>query len=383
MELKVVEFIKKTPNWREVLTQPPYCLQIKEAEDLILLKYDQIESDFNNEIVRECRGLILDKHFNPVCVPFFKFGNYGESYVPNMDWDSIKVQEKVDGSLIKVWNYKGEWKISTNGSINAYNSELNLVDSLKINCPFQTFGELFDEAKKHCGLDFNTLNPEYTYMFELVGPFNKVVVSYDNIEIYHIGTRNNITLEEVNVDIGVKKPKLYPLTNLEECLEATQKMSYNEEGFVAVDKNWNRVKIKSPAYITAHHLRSNGIASISKILEILEQGESEEFLTYFPEYQQAFDDVKQMKENFLNKLRNALCDINNRLDGYEIRDKKHIDRKEEAFYIINNYKDISGFLFRFIDTNLIDLFIDFQWKNLTPTQKVENITKKETKNEQT
>ena len=83
--LKVIDFIKKNENWREILAGEPYFLKIVEDEGYILLKYNQLSSDFNNEIVRECRGLILDVDYNPVCVPFFKFGNYGESYCPEID----------------------------------------------------------------------------------------------------------------------------------------------------------------------------------------------------------------------------------------------------------------------------------------------------------
>ena len=57
--LKIVEFIKANPNWKELIQKKPYCIEIKETDDLILLKYDQINSDFSNEMVRECRGIIL------------------------------------------------------------------------------------------------------------------------------------------------------------------------------------------------------------------------------------------------------------------------------------------------------------------------------------
>lgn len=309
MELKVVEFIKKTPNWREVLTQAPYCLQIKETENFILLKYNQIESDFYNEVVRECRGLIIDKELNPVCIPFFKFGNYGEGYAPELDWSTTRVQEKIDGSLIKVWNYKGEWKVSTNGTVDAYNCDIGQVDALMLNCPYKTFGELFDKAKEDANLDFNKLNPNYTYMFELVSPHNKVVVPYENIEIYHIGTRDNTTLEELDIDIGIKKPKQFPLTTLEQCIETASKLTYDHEGYVAVDKNWNRVKIKSPAYVAVHHIKNNGDVNIASIIELIRTNETEEFLTYFPEYENIVDLIKRKIEKILLSITKGLSEV--------------------------------------------------------------------------
>lgn len=110
--MELLKFIKDNANWEELLTKKPYCLKIKKDEDYTILSYNQIESDFYNPIVRECRGIILENStLTPVCVPFYKFGNYGEGYVPDIDWSSARTQEKVDGSLIKVWYHNGKWRV--------------------------------------------------------------------------------------------------------------------------------------------------------------------------------------------------------------------------------------------------------------------------------
>jgi hypothetical protein len=303
MKLKIIDFIKDNPEkWKEILSEKPYCLTIKEEDDFILLKYNQIDSDFTNEIVRECRGLILDKNFKPVCVPFFKFGNYGETYCPEIDWKSARVQEKVDGSLIKVWFYDEQWRVSTNGSIDAYTSDIGQSIFSVLDIPYKTFGGLFDKAKENCGLDFNRLDTHKTYMFELVSPYNKVVIPYKDIAIYHIGTRNNDTLEELDEDIGVQKPKHYDLHTLEDCIETASKMPYSEEGYVVVDKNWNRVKIKSPQYVAVHHLKNNGDLNISSLVQLVRANEIAEFCTYFPEYKEYIIKLKEKTEEVIKTL---------------------------------------------------------------------------------
>ena len=93
--MKIIEFIKNNPDWREILSNPPYNLIIEDDSDFIMLKYSQYDSDFTNELVRECRGLILDKDCNAVCVPFTKFGNYGESYADKIDWKTEKSRRKL------------------------------------------------------------------------------------------------------------------------------------------------------------------------------------------------------------------------------------------------------------------------------------------------
>ena len=110
------KFCKGHIDWQELLTQEPYCLKIKEDGPYTMFSYDQIRSDFNIKLVREARGIIFrtGEWKQPVCWAFNKFGNYGESYAPEIDWETAFVTEKVDGSLMKVW-WDGNWHISTNG----------------------------------------------------------------------------------------------------------------------------------------------------------------------------------------------------------------------------------------------------------------------------
>ena len=125
--LEINTFIQTDPDWEAKLEGAPYFVKTKRDSSFILLKYDQIRSDMTIPLVRECHGVILDESnsYYPVCVPFFKFGNFGESYVPNIDWSTARVQEKLDGSLIKLWHYKGEWHVSSNGEIDARNAHIN------------------------------------------------------------------------------------------------------------------------------------------------------------------------------------------------------------------------------------------------------------------
>ena len=77
MELKIVNFIKSHSNWEELLTSSPYNLTIKRDGKLILFKYNQISSDFNEEICCEARGLILEEGtWKVVRMAFKKFFNF-------------------------------------------------------------------------------------------------------------------------------------------------------------------------------------------------------------------------------------------------------------------------------------------------------------------
>lgn len=64
----------------------------------VLLKYNQIESDFANEEVRDCRGLILEMgSWKVLSLGFFKFFNAAEGHAAKIDWSTAHVLEKLDG----------------------------------------------------------------------------------------------------------------------------------------------------------------------------------------------------------------------------------------------------------------------------------------------
>lgn len=340
--LKTIEFINNhKENWKELLSQPPYSLIIKEDEHYYLLKYNQIESDFNEKICRECRGLIIDKEsLKPVALSFYKFFNVQEQYADDIDWESAEVQEKIDGSKILLfWDkYKEKWQICTSGNLNAYECNVGGWD--------KSFGDLFEEALLVNGFslgDFtNYLNKDYCYTFELVSPESRIVVPYKETDLYFIGFRDAKMFEEYETALSIvstfiKVPKSYSLHSLEDCLEATSKMGFDEEGFVVVDKNWNRVKIKSPAYLQAHYLANNNVHSNKEILNIILKNEQSEFLSYFPEWKPKFDEVEEKLNNFKYYARMAVNQIINR--GLH-------DGKELADYISKNFPKYSDLCFK-------------------------------------
>ena len=316
--LKLLEFIQENSNWEELLPKAPYRIKIKRSDGFILFYYE-MKADFCIDIVRECRGIILDETdgYKPVCVPFFKFGNYGEPYADEIDWKTARVQEKIDGSLIKVWHHKGVWHVSTNKTIDA--------ESANTDDDTDTFINIFNRAWARTGKQFSELNPDYTYMFELVSPQSRVVVPYMETKLYHTGTRDNNTLQELHTDIGIEKPKEFSITTIEECIEAAEKLDRYHEGFVVVDSRWRRVKVKSPVYVAIHHIVNN-ISSDKRIFNLIVSGEDAEVLAYFPEYANIFNSMRQRIDRFI---------AYNERELETIRNTKYATQKELADYVTN------------------------------------------------
>jgi hypothetical protein len=269
----ICKYINNHPtDWYETLHKD-YGIRIKKEDSLAIFSYN-IECDFRDPIVQESRGIIIDhEKMEVVCWPFRKFGNYTESYADPIDWNNAVVLEKVDGSIIKLWYNKitEAWQFSTNGVINAENATTDAFSNI-------AYGALIRQAVNYKDIPFDKLDKDSTYIFELVSPQTRVVVKYDEIALYHLGTRSNITGEERNEDIGIKKPKSYKISSLEDCIKAAIELNKGcesddeiaNEGFVVVDKNWNRVKVKSPDYIMMHRLKHNdGISKKDAVTTLL------------------------------------------------------------------------------------------------------------------
>ena len=310
-KLELRDFILSHDNWEELLTADPYNLKISRDDGYIMFKYNQISSDFSIPLVREARGIIFrESDWECVCHAFNKFGNYGESYCPNIDWGTASVQEKCDGSLIKLWHDNG-WHISTNGTIDAFKAELN-------DAKYSTFGALVEDAMPMSwGAWEKIADPKCTYMFELVSPYNRVVIPYKETKLYFLGIRDmedggEWNPEDSDMIYAFEIPKRYPLHSLEDVQAAANALPWDQEGYVVCDKNFNRVKIKSSAYILAHYARNNGVVNTERLVQIVLDGEQEEFLTYASDYaddlhkvEDAMFDIAYMAADKMKELFNA------------------------------------------------------------------------------
>ena len=269
---RICSFIKNNENWAEELGN--LRITVREDYPLAIFNYG-LEADFTNPIVREARGIIINlETLEVVCWPFSKFCNLHEEGakedVENFDWDSCSCQEKVDGSIVKLWfnNLTGEWQWSTNSIICA--KDAPLLEGAG------NFDTLIKGAVNYKDINYQDLDKDITYIFELVSPLSMLVIQYKENCLYHIGSRNRVTGEELDIDIGIKKPERYDLHTLDDCLNACFKLNQEgvvkKEGFVLVDKYYHRIKLKSPEYLAKHILIDVGKLSKRKVISIIRDG---------------------------------------------------------------------------------------------------------------
>lgn len=261
---------------------------------LVGFAYDQIESPKTNAVVRECRGLVLERGtWDVVARPFRRFFNVGEDADAwsLFDWSSCTAQSKEDGSLIIVYHYAGEWHANTRGSFGLL--------------PMQNHDRSWREVFWSIVGDVQArLDPAMTYLFELCTVWNKVVRRYPESRVYLLAMFERDSGHEVDrqtcddaaADIGVRRPDWHSFDSLEAVqahlatLEATDPTN---EGVVLRDRTGARWKAKSKTYVSLHHMHDNGnIAHPRRLVPWAMKDDPAELLVYFPEIEPQFREVE-------------------------------------------------------------------------------------------
>ncbi|NCD07128.1 MAG: hypothetical protein EOL97_13505 [Spirochaetia bacterium] len=194
----------------------------------------------NNPVLIKCRGLVLDNTGRVMCYPFERFFNDYENESAIIDWDSAEIFDKLDGSLINLWWDGNNWEITTRGSFYPNDSSLNYKEE---------FLRFFDLSV------LDDIDKQFTFMFELITKNNRIVKWYEEEKIVLLGARNNSTYKEVSQSeldtisrtFGVSRPLKWKITKTPRDL--FKHLKDDDEGFVVVDDNFNRIKIKQDSYI--------------------------------------------------------------------------------------------------------------------------------------
>ena len=330
-KFKILHFINSNSDWRKILSSSPYNLMFRDFDGYTLIKYNQIFSDFKEEMVREARGLIIKKvgtKYIPVCIPFTKFFCFGD---PNAQSDLYKlyhkkqwcIEEKIDGSLIKLWYDNNKWHISTSGTIHAKDAPVQFEMKGITN-----YEELFLYASKD-KIDWDKLDKQYTYLFELIGLENKVIVPYEIEDVYYLGRRNNYTFYEVpymkDDCVGVekcKRPKYKVIDvvdnpkkmmkQLQQEVDNLTKEDEHFEGYVVSDRSLKtRVKMKSSKYMELFFQKGNGVFTPRKILLMILDQKDDDVISSFPEYKPQFDTIRRALCEWLENVKSDLRYMDN------------------------------------------------------------------------
>lgn len=314
-----------------------FKLKTREYENKILLKYDQLVSPTLMGLpeMQDCRGLILEKGtWKVMSLAFRKFFNSEEGNAAKIDWNTASILEKLDGSMLQLYFdwHKNTWFAGTTGTAEGEGEVNNKMGT--------TFNDLFWETVNN-KYNFNEclLNKDLVYVFELTTPYNIVVKPHGESSATILAIRNRETLVELSgknlemasISLGIPLVKKYDLnaTNVGALLHTFVDMPWSEEGYVVVDANFNRIKIKNPAYVAVHGLK--GKSAEHNIMEIIVTNELEEFAAVFPERKVELFKLKDNYDKLGVKLNNLWLEL-------EKLKPKNITPSEKKRYAMEVFK---------------------------------------------
>lgn len=274
----------------------------KEGQILYVLNYDQIESPKNHQITNECRSLVVtqkqDGDWIVVSRSFDRFFNYGETQEQH-DITKMIAYEKVDGSIVSLFFWKGDW---------LYRTRSMIMPTSSVNGWETTWKDLIEPVLLEKGFKEYCHSPYNTYIFEVVGRENRVVTKYAESAAYLLAVRCNITgnyLRFLSKDAelrGWKSPKSYKFTCFSECVNAAKALRELNEGYVLYDEFGEpKIKVKNPAYVAAHHLRGEGL-NPKRLMQLVIMNEKDEYLSIFPEDTEHFEKYVEGYNTMLQEM---------------------------------------------------------------------------------
>lgn len=276
----------------ETLTSDPFFLKVKKNQETNTFLITHTKQTPINNFTRQCFGMIVDMNtLQPICRAFNKMweitGKYTEEEIHELiasheffKTDTMTIEEAIDGTLVRLFYHDGIWKKATKNSMDAYKAYWNNSKS---------FGEMFDECA--ISLDYDLLDRKNCYSFVIQHSENRIITPYQQNTLVHLLTRDMTTMEEIDVDVGIPKPRRFHFNNIHDIFYSLVNAVWTFQGYVLINSQRDRLKIENPNYTYVKELKGNNTNLKMRILQLLHNRQKYEFLKYFPEHRELVQSV--------------------------------------------------------------------------------------------
>jgi len=280
-------------------------LIFKDTGDLRLVTWTKEKKGELTEIQKQYNGLVIEKETGEVvceCMPVIT------DITSEMDaLDLIRSTSGLkkrfeyceDGTTIRLFNHKDEWRVSTTRCIDAYKSKWSSEKS---------FGEMFWEIFNRDLLE--NLQKTKTYMFVMLHKENRIVIKHrKNLLMYICAIENktgDVFYENVFTNVEtIHRPKLIKQRFMIENYEDLY-VPYKRGILLKIlkDNTWVTYKLDFKKYKAQKELRGNVPNIQVRYLELLmtDTNAAEELKKMFSEHRFVFTDIKKKFNNFIKNV---------------------------------------------------------------------------------
>ena len=249
------------------------------SKNVYIVNYDQIRSNKNDLLTRQCRSLILRKNtqWELIANSFVRFFNYGENADETKriqeNIQQCTILEKKDGSLITVTHFDNEWHVFTRGS----DADNNPFRGMVPHDSKETFGQ---KVRQFLSLD--RLHTQRTYVFELCVPGSHITQYFqEHISLLTVLENGTELSPDVVTAMAMEhkwdRPKSYHFESVDDMFATLAQTPHDFEGFVIQFQNI-RVKLKKDTY-KMYHLMAGTSVTTQSLMRVCLLNEIDEFLT--------------------------------------------------------------------------------------------------------
>lgn len=250
----------------------------------------------------------------------------------------------VHNSYTGLYHYNNQWQVQTSGTPDA---------SGEVGDTGVSFKDLFWQVFNELGYKLPTDDLiGCCFIFELMTKHNKVIVRHAENHLKLIGARSlcGTELPECPIwdrlsravwkSLNWEIVKSFPLINIKQIEMTFPDMDpFKQEGYVVVDKDFNRIKVKNPKYVAIHHLKEGN--SLARLVTIVQNGETGEFTSYFPEWKTDFDNIQSQMEALMLGLETEYAAISHLSSQKEFALEAIKSRCSAALFCVRNGKAAS------------------------------------------
>ena len=337
--------------------------------------------DFVNNEAWELRGLCFIQDENGIWhrnILMNKFFNLNESKFDGTDYswmlEDIKdkritrVQEKLDGSVISFVKLPNG-KIVAKSKMSFDSEQAKMAQ------------EIFDNSWELRGMVESIMDDNKTAIFELISPFNQIVLPYNETELRLLQIRDNKTGEYASTSFMYSYLKLYDLEKMTATEYSIQEYTWDEllekqlteeniEGWIVTLDDGQMIKVKTVWYFQMHGLTTEGTREnllietiledrIDDVISLIPDGEKKEFMiNTIEKVQHKFNhlvvEYKKLRGLYYNKFNEnrkefALKYKDHELFGYvmkklnvSFREVEQVAEQGVKDYILNKTRTLGG-----------------------------------------
>ena len=260
------------------------------------LNYDHNAARHEDELARDCRGLVLrtcttakNVVVGPTTIlarPMRRFFNFGTPFAADVDLAQARIFEKLDGTLI-ILHYDPsteKWCVATRAVPDG---------DVSLDGHGLTFRGLFEatiesQYEQSFTAFCSTLRETFTYCFELTTPENQVVVNYPKRTAYLLAVIVTATGQEHDIREFAYSLDICPSHDFM-SIEALQEFvaerdPHQFEGLILCDSQHRRVKLKNEDYMALNGAVDALIKSPRNMMNAILNGSDDDAEAKLPEY---------------------------------------------------------------------------------------------------